>query len=228
MGIVRERKTQILETFRAETTDVPACMQGPTAKTWSGLQVLGQAHLTYVICQGEEGLVLIDQHAAHERVQFEKLMHSWRVGSGGIDVQEFLFPIEIPLNQEQSEALLAKQNDFAKLGLTIVPSAGVGINVQSSPSVLKENSLVRALEKASWDVLEMGESGKMEDVIAEFCALAACHSAIRAGQAMSRDEAQALLEAMDEFPMSSFCPHGRPVSVQFSISFLEKEFGRRA
>ena len=199
------------------------------SRYWSSLQVLGQAHLTYIICQSSEGVVLVDQHAAHERVQFERLLSSWRQGEAGLDIQEFLFPLEFSLAPEHVEALQSQTLEFAKLGLRLTAPSKNEIAIHSAPSSLKENALRKALEKAAFEIHDLGGgTGQIENVIGEFCALSACHSAIRAGQALSNLEAQALLQQMDEFPLSSFCPHGRPVSIQWSLASLEKDFGRRA
>jgi DNA mismatch repair protein MutL len=207
-------------------------IQTPRAKIWSSLQYLGQSHLTYLICQSEEGLVLIDQHAAHERVQFERLTQAFRSNSSGsldkvLEVQEFLFPQTLALSAENAEALLKHRLDFLKLGIRLESDSDTVIGIYSAPASLKESAVLKALEKAAHEFSELGGSGQVETVIADFCASAACHSAIRAGQALSPDEARALLEKMDEFPLSSFCPHGRPVSIKFTSAFLEKEFGRR-
>ncbi|MFN7729457.1 MAG: DNA mismatch repair endonuclease MutL [Bdellovibrio sp.] len=192
--------------------------------SWSGLQVLGQANLTYLICQKREGLVLVDQHAAHERVLFEKIMQAWKVGR--MDVQEFLFPLSIDLSPDKKEALLKSAEDFAKLGVHLEEMGPQTVGVRAAPLWIRESSLPRILDLAATQMAEQGGSFVFETYVGDLAATMACHSAVRAGQALSFEEMKALLTTMDEFTMSSFCPHGRPVSVEYSFAKLEKDFGR--
>lgn len=209
-------------------SEEPAPPPAPTPTTsggfWSSLQVLAQSNLTYILTQNHEGLVLVDQHAAHERVLFEKLFQGWK--SGKIDVQEYLFPLAIDLSAERAEALLKEKDVFSKLGIEIEMLGPETIGVRSAPLILKESALHQVLEKMSQDLVEQGGSHYLERKIGDMLATMACHSAIRAGQALSLEEMKALLSQMDEFPLSSFCPHGRPVSVDYPFYRLEKDFGR--
>lgn len=193
---------------------------------WSRLQVLAQAHLTYLVCQSEQGLCLIDQHAAHERVLFETLMHAWK--SGEMQAQPLLFPLAMDLASDHIEALELVKEPFAKLGLQWESLGPQTLGIVQTPAYIKETALPLMLKKVSDDILQKGGSFEFEKSIHEILSTMACHSAIRAGQAMSIPEMQSLLTQMDRFPFSQFCPHGRPVSVRWSIDELEREFGRRA
>lgn len=197
----------------------------PSIRHWSLLQVIGQAGLTYIVCQSEKGIVLIDQHAAHERVAFERLMAAWK--GGKIEVQNFLFPLSVDLNEEKMEVLRARNADFAKLGITLEELGPTTLGVLSAPALLKDSVLVEEIERFATAMLEWGDADLMEKAMAEVCARMACHSVLRAGQSLSMPEMVRLLEEMDEHPLSSFCPHGRPVSVTYSWPELEKDFGRR-
>ncbi len=192
--------------------------------TWSRLQVLAQAHLTYLVCQSADQMVFVDQHAAHERVMFERLMKSWQ--SGGIEIQDFLFPLAIDLTAPQMEALSLCEKDLQKLGISIESLGPKTIGVTAAPAMIKESALAEALQKTADDLLDHGGSFAMEKMLADLCARLACHSAVRAGQALSHDQMVNLLKEMDEFPLSCFCPHGRPVSVEYPFYQLEKDFGR--
>lgn len=194
------------------------------ATFWSHLQVLGQAHLTYIVCQGSEGLVFVDQHAAHERVAFERLMSAWN--GGRIDIQEFLFPLAVDLTPDKVEALEKNRDVFARLGLTLEPLGPATMGVRAAPLLLKDSVIGEALEKMAHEIVDQGGSFRLEKVIGDICATMACHSVVRAGQSLSLEQMQSLLKEMDEFPLSSFCPHGRPVSVSYSFYKLEKDFGR--
>lgn len=191
---------------------------------WSRLQVLAQAHLTYLVCQSEKGLVFVDQHAAHERVMFERLMRDWQ--RGVLDVQEFLFPLAVDLSPDQIEVLFRHHEDLQKLGISIESLGPQTLGVKSAPSVVKDEALHQALQKTAEDLLERGGSFALEKMMADLCARLACHSAVRAGQSLSLEQMNNLLAEMNEFPLSSFCPHGRPVSVEYPFYELEKDFGR--
>jgi DNA mismatch repair protein MutL len=191
---------------------------------WSNLQVLSQSNLTYILTQNEKGLVIVDQHAAHERVIFEKLTQAWK--GGKIEVQEFLFPLAVDLSAERVEALLNEKDAFEKLGISIEAMGPETIGVRSAPLLLKEHALHQVLEKMSQDLVDQGGSHFLERKMGDVLATMACHSAVRAGQPLSAEEMKALLQQMDEYPLSSFCPHGRPVSVEYPYYKLEKDFGR--
>ena len=201
---------------------VPASPQ--RTSYWSQLQVLGQTNLTYILSQSQTELVIVDQHAAHERVNFEKLMSAWK--GGKIDVQDYLFPLAIDLTPEQAEALLHEKESIEKLGISIESLGPSTIGVRSAPLLLKETAVNTALQKMAFELVEHGGSFSLEKKIGDILATMACHSSVRAGQALSTEEMQSLLGSMDEFPLSSFCPHGRPVSVNYSFASLEKDFGR--
>ncbi len=192
---------------------------------WSLLQVIGQAGLTYIVCQSDKGLILIDQHAAHERIAFERLMNQWR--GGKIEIQQFLFPLAIDLNEEKVELLIKRRDEFSKLGIELEVLGPITLGVKSAPALIKDKVLVEEMERISNEMSEWGDSLILEKAITEIAARMACHSVLRAGQSLSHAEMVRMLEEMDEVPMSSFCPHGRPVSVTYSWPELEKDFGRR-
>ena len=195
-----------------------------TTGKWSSLQVLGQAHLTYVIAQSSEALVFVDQHAAHERVAFEELMLAWR--EGRIEVQNFLLPLTMSMDGEQVEALLTQSQELEKMGLVVEQLGPESVAVRSAPAILKEAGIDKALRWLAEEIVDKGGSFALERVVADLCATMACHSVIRAGQALSIEEMKSLLREMDRFPLSSFCPHGRPVFVEYPFHKLERDFGR--
>lgn len=197
-----------------------AAERGP----WSRLEVLGQAHLTYILCQDDRNLVLVDQHAAHERVAYERLMRAWR--GGKIEVQDFLFPLAVDLSPEKVEALERMAPDFAKLGVQVEALGPSTIGVKAGPALLKDGVYAALLARVADEILDQGGSYSFERAVGDLCATMACHSVVRAGQALSLEQMRSLLGEMDEFPLSSFCPHGRPVSVEIPFSKLEKDFGR--
>ena len=113
------------------------------------------------------------------------------------------------------------------LGLIVERGGLDTLNVRAASSLLSEKAIMTCLEKIGHDVLEKGDSFALEKVIEDLVAEMACHSAIRAGKPLSHEEMKALLEQMDLYPLSCFCPHGRPVSVEYSFYQMEKDFKRR-
>lgn len=192
---------------------------------WSNFQVVGQIHLTYIVAQNSEKMILVDQHAAHERVVFEKLMSSWN--NGKIEIQEFLFPLPLNLSNEKAEALMTYEKELQRMGVSLELLGPQTVGLKAAPSLLKDSALSSTLEKLSHEILENGGSYNFEKKINDIFASMACHSVVRAGQAMSLEQMKSLLQSMDEFPLSSYCPHGRPVCLDFNFIQLEKDFGRR-
>ena len=200
----------------------------PTANTqgasWTSLQPLAQAHLTYIVCQSDKAVVFIDQHAAHERILYERLFHSWK--KGGIEVQSQLIPFPLDLEEGQASALLESKQELKKLGLDLESLGPETLAVTAAPSILKEKALREALLLLARQKIETGAGFAFERAVSDLCASLACHSALRAGQALDLTEMRGLLTQMDEFPLSSFCPHGRPVFVEYPLSRLERDFCR--
>jgi DNA mismatch repair protein MutL len=188
------------------------------------LQVIGQVNLTYIVCQKEDRLVLVDQHAAHERVVYESLMYSWK--KNRFERQNYLFPLAIDLTEDKVEALLKNEDEIRKLGFEIEQLGPQVLGVKSAPSLIKDSSLPGVFEKMANDLITNGGSLAIEKKISDLFATMACHSVVRAGQSLSREEMVELLHSMDQFLLSSFCPHGRPVSVDIRFNELEKLFGR--
>ena len=191
---------------------------------WKSLQVLGQAHLTYILTQNTRALLLIDQHAAHERILFERLSRGFR--EQGLEAQTFLLPLTLDMEADQVEALMGVGSDLRRLGVELDQVGPESVAVREAPILVSESALAKALRDIASDRLEKGESYALETALGEVLATMACHSAIRAGQALSHSEMVSLIEQMDEFPLSSFCPHGRPVFVEYPFARLERDFGR--
>lgn len=198
------------------------------AGVWSRLDIIGQADQTYIVCQEAGKLVFVDQHAAHERVAFERLMRAWKAKGqeGKLETQSLLIPILIDIEEDQLEALLKHQGDLRQIGLSIEQVGPRTVAIQDLPVILKEAVVAKALKDMASASLDRGGSFLIEEKIGDIFATMACHSVVRAGQTLSREQMRELLNQMDEFPMSSFCPHGRPVSVEYPFSKLERDFGR--
>ena len=191
---------------------------------WSKLQVLGQADNCYIVAQSRQSLILVDQHAAHERISFERIVNAW--AGGHIDVQNYLLPLEIKMEEEEADAVESVAEDLLKLSITVERLGPDIIGVISAPILMKEKAISLALFDLSKEVIKNGGGTAVERKLKDIAATMACHSSVRAGQALSFDQMKALLEQMDEYPLSSFCPHGRPVFVEYPFTKIDKDFGR--
>lgn len=191
---------------------------------WADVQILGQANLTYIICQKGDRLIYVDQHAAHERVAFESLMESWNKKK--FEVQDYLFPFVIDLSADKVEALLTIQESILELGIKIERLGPISLGITSAPSLIKDSALPPLFEKMAADIIDHGGSYAIEKKVGDIFATMACHSVVRAGQSLSHAQMHELLISMDRYALSSFCPHGRPVSVDTTFTELEKLFGR--
>lgn len=201
-------------------TDLPKELN----EKWSRLHILGQANLTYLIAQSENKLMLIDQHAAHERVAYERLMRAWL--GGQVESQALLLPHLLELPAEHVEALITQSHELTRIGIELDRASPNSIAIRSLPTVISEAAATRVLEDFAAQRFERGGSFAIEKKIGDVCASLACHSVVRAGQALSLAQMRSLLTQMDEFPLSSFCPHGRPVAIEWTFAALEREFGR--
>jgi DNA mismatch repair protein MutL len=207
-----------------KVTSTPLSAEVTSSARWGSLHILGQAHLTYIVAQTTDAIMFVDQHAAHERVLFEKLMSSIRLGQ--VEVQNFLLPPVVTVNEDAAQALIAAQADLAKWGIYLDLLSPTEVAVNAAPALARAEAIPPLIEKLASEIAEFGGSFSVENKMADRIATLACHSAIRAGQVLGHTEMQSLLDQMDEFALSSFCPHGRPVYVKYPIRQLEKDFGR--
>jgi len=184
-----------------------------------------QVHENYIIAQTQTGIVIVDQHAAHERLVYERLKR--QRDQMGITAQALLIPEIIELDGSDAARLLAIAADLAALGLTIEPFGGHAIAVRETPAILG-NVSARALVQ---DVLdELADQGDSPSLLAKMDAILsrmACHGSIRSGRQMRAEEMNALLREMEDTPLSGQCNHGRPTYVELKLSDIERLFGRR-
>lgn len=191
---------------------------------WGQLQVIGQLNLTYILAQSGQALILVDQHAAHERVMFERLLSSYK--KKNVETQLLLVPLVINLESSAIQMLLSMKDSFSEMGVYFEQGGPDVIFVSAIPAMIKESAVTQVLDKVSRDTLEYGGSLAFDKILGSVFASLACHSAVRAGQALSVKEMQELLVQMDEYPLSSFCPHGRPVYKEILFRNLDRDFGR--
>ncbi len=196
------------------------------------LRLLGQLLATYLVLEGKEGLVLLDQHAAHERVLYERLRDEWR--RGRVERQGLLTPSTISLAPSARRSLEAAGAAVAALGFDVEPFGDDAVVVRAVPALLAGRDpgvLVRELadELAESPVPETGlePGGRVLEAADRLFASLACHSARRKGDALDAREQQALLDALDAIPWAPTCPHGRPVAVPLDLFEIERRFSRR-
>ncbi len=194
----------------------------PSSK-WAQLYVLGQLHNTYLICQSKESMVLVDQHAAQERVLFEKLWKQWRAGQ--FSIQKLLIPISLNFSESDTLVLVESSDVIQSMGIEIEQVGPNSLQILSLPSVIKDAAVEPLLIQFVQQKKEQSVSFKLEQHLDDLFASMACHSSVRAGQTLSLQQMKDLLAQMDE-DKSSFCPHGRPVFVEYELSSIEKSFGR--
>jgi DNA mismatch repair protein MutL len=184
-----------------------------------------QLHATYVVAQTEDGIVIVDQHAAHERLVYETMKRA--LEAGGAPSQGLLIPEVVELDERAAERLLARSEDLARLGLGIESFGPGAVAVRETPALLGEvdaGALVRDLA----DELEaLGEAFSLKERLEEVCGTLACHGSVRAGRRLRLEEMNALLRQMEATPHSGQCNHGRPTYVELKLADIEKLFGRR-
>jgi len=191
---------------------------------WSQLQVLGQANLTYILAQSSRALYLIDQHAAHERVLFEKIMGDWKTGR--VEVQNYLIPLVLDFESHMIEALQKVEESLGQFGILFDLLSPESIAIRSGPAIMKESAISEALSRLVHQLTHTQSDFAFEKAMGDLAASLACHSAIRAGQSLSSEEMKALLSEMDRDHFSTYCPHGRPVYQEMTFTSLDREFGR--
>ncbi len=206
--------------------DAPATRAGlGDAGAFSALRPVGQVGLTYLVLDGPDGMVVIDQHAAHERVTFEKLRQAAREGS--TPSQPLLFPLQIALAPLEEAALEEKADTLRAYGLDVEPFGEATAMIRAVPHGLdggKAEDIVRdALRELSGD----GRADTLDDLVDRVCSRLACHGSVRAGQSLAPEEIQALLRQLDAIDLGAHCPHGRPVARSLSFEEMERWFDRR-
>jgi DNA mismatch repair protein MutL len=166
-------------------------------------------------------MYLIDQHAAHERVLFERIRSEWE--QRRVESQGLLEPVTVELRVHQEEVLKSHQGLLAEYGFVIEPFGEKTYLIRSTPALLKGQDVAGAL----LELLDSIAEGAPSDWQERLAISLACHGAIKAGQGLSAQEMQELVQQLEQTKMPQTCPHGRPTMIQLSTSQLEKEFGRR-
>jgi len=184
-----------------------------------------QVHENYIIAQTTDGIVIVDQHAAHERLVYERLKA--QMARNGVPAQALLIPEIVPLSAGDAQRLLDHAPDLAKAGLMIEAFGGDAIAVRETPAALGNVNARKLVLDILDELADLGQSGTLGSRIDAVLSRMACHGSIRSGRQMRGEEMNALLREMEATPLSGQCNHGRPTYVELKLSDIEKLFGRR-
>ncbi|MBL8543295.1 MAG: DNA mismatch repair endonuclease MutL [Hyphomonadaceae bacterium] len=184
-----------------------------------------QIHETYIVSQTEDGIVIVDQHAAHERLVYERMKQM--LANGGVRRQALLIPEVVELDPAEAEQIAARAEELAQLGLVIEPFGPGAVLVRETPALLGHIDAAGLLKDLVDDIAELGEAHALKERLEEVCSSMACRGSVRAGRRLTADEMNALLRQMEATPFSGQCNHGRPTYVELKLADIEKLFGRR-
>jgi DNA mismatch repair protein MutL len=201
-----------------------AAEDGAADGFFAALRPLGQIFDGYLVCEGRDQLVLIDQHAAHERVTFERLRAAY--ASGLVPRQQLLVPAVVEVGPRETALLAEQVSTLDAIGFEIEPYGGGAFAVRAVPALLGEADAVGLLRDVATDLVDVGRSRRLDEAAEAVLARLACHSAVRVGQNMGPQQMRALLGAMDAVDFSGNCPHGRPAFLVLGRNDLERWFRR--
>jgi DNA mismatch repair protein MutL len=195
----------------------------PSSERLPPLRVVGQLGATYVVAEGPEGMYLLDQHAAHERVLFERLLAEKE--RAAVATQALLEPLPVELSPEAVARLEESLPALESLGFQVEPFGGTTLLVRAVPALVAEENPREVLEDVAAALLTGDEplGGRVEDAVAR----SVCkRAAVKAGQVMAREEMEELVRALEQCRSPRTCPHGRPTMIHLSVEQLAREFGR--
>ncbi len=183
-----------------------------------------QVHENYIIAQTGDGIVIVDQHAAHERLVYERLKA--QMAENGVAAQALLIPEIVELSEGDAAILLAQSETLSRFGLAIEPFGPGTIAVRETPAILGEVNAAAMLRDVVDELHDIGDSQLVQEKIEAILSRVACHGSIRSGRIMRAEEMNALLREMESTPHSGQCNHGRPTYVELKLSDIERLFGR--
>ena len=184
-----------------------------------------QFHKNYILSQTEDGIIIIDQHAAHERIVYEKLKSQY--AHEGISAQPLLIPVIVTLLEDEVALLMQYQETLAKTGLEIENFGPDAIAVNASPALLGNGDIIKMVKKLAEDAESWTPEESLDKIITYALATMACHGSVRSGRLLKSEEMNSLLRQMENTPNASQCNHGRPTFVELSLADIERLFERR-
>ena len=183
-----------------------------------------QIHETYIVAQTTTGLVIVDQHAAHERLVYERLK---REIANGVETQMLLIPEVVDMPEEDVDRLIERAEELAELGLVVEGFGPGAVAIREIPALLGRTDTAALLRDIADDLAEWDQATRLREKLDAIAATMACHGSVRAGRRLRLEEMDALLREMEETPNSGQCNHGRPTFVELKLSDIERLFGRR-
>ncbi len=184
-----------------------------------------QVHGTYIIAQNEHGIVVVDQHAAHERLVYERIKKA--AAGGRVQSQPLLMPVVVELGAAKAGRIMDIAPRLQSFGLVIEEFGDGSVTVREIPATLSEFDVVAAIKDLAEEAGEFGDGTALEDALAHFSGTLACHTSIRAGRILNADEMNQLLRDMEKTPHSGQCNHGRPTYIELKLKDIERLFGRK-
>jgi DNA mismatch repair protein MutL len=184
-----------------------------------------QLHGTYIVAQTRHSVVIVDQHAAHERLVYQRLKAA--LTDGGVARQVLLVPEVVDLDADEAAALAEAAPELEKLGLVLESFGPGAMLVREAPALLGDTDVKGLVRDLAREALGEGEGSLLEERLAAVCSTMACHGSVRAGRRLAPEEMNALLREMEATPHSGQCNHGRPTYVELKLTDIERLFGRR-
>jgi len=184
-----------------------------------------QLHETYIVAQTRTSVIIVDQHAAHERLVYERMKAM--LANGGVARQGLLIPIIVEVADDEAQALAEREAELAELGLIIEPFGHGAVAVREVPALLGDTDVDGLVKDLAAEIIADGEGFTLRDRLEAICSRMACHGSVRAGRRLAPDEMNALLRDMESTPYSGQCNHGRPTYIELKLSDIERLFGRR-
>ncbi len=184
-----------------------------------------QLHETYIVAQTDQGVVIVDQHAAHERLVHERL--KTQLEAEGVKRQALLLPEVVEIGEDGARRLTQRAAELADMGLVLEPFGLGAVVVRETPAVLGEVDIQGLVRDLADELSEMGDHLSLKEKVEEVCGTLACHTSVRAGRRLTVEEMNALLRQMEATPHSGQCNHGRPTYVELKLADIERLFGRR-
>ena len=215
--------------FMAPLDGPSARVDMPSGEIANGNYPLGvaraQLHETYIVAQTDEGVVIVDQHAAHERLLHEKLKN--QLEAEGVKRQALLLPEVVDVGEDGARRLTQRAPELADMGLVLEPFGLGAVVVRETPALLGEADIQGLVRDLADELAEMGDHLSLKEKVEEVCGTLACHTSVRAGRRLTVEEMNALLRQMEATPHSGQCNHGRPTYVELKLADIERLFGRR-
>jgi DNA mismatch repair protein MutL len=218
---VQDLHSDYLPAAKAE----PAVEAAPEATAHPLGVARGQVAATYIVAEAEDGLVLVDQHAAHERLVMERMKKA--MANGGVARQALLLPEVVELDEADCDRLEARSAELVEMGLELERFGACAVLVRAVPAVLKTQDLKSLVTDLADELQAFDQALSLKERLDHVVATMACHGSVRAGRVLSVAEMNALLREMEVTPHSGQCNHGRPTWVKLGHGDIEKLFGRR-